>query len=85
MLRRCLESPTPFFGMIMPPKAGCPLVDYGTILEIRSVQMFPDGPKYGRNLGFHSISQIRKRLHGWLYGWKDRKVSIPPPTVIDSQ
>jgi Lon protease-like protein len=47
MLRRCLESPTPRFGMIMPPRAaptsGPPEGEYGTMLEIRGVQMLPDG------------------------------------------
>ncbi|KAJ3566308.1 hypothetical protein NP233_g7088 [Leucocoprinus birnbaumii] len=45
MLRRCLESPSPRFGMIMAPKpgAGSPQIQYGTMLEIRSVQMLPDG------------------------------------------
>ena len=47
MLRRCLESPTPQFGMIMPPRAtptGLPSDgEYGTMLDIRSVQMLPDG------------------------------------------
>ncbi|EKM80035.1 hypothetical protein AGABI1DRAFT_127711 [Agaricus bisporus var. burnettii JB137-S8] len=45
MLRRCLESQNPRFGMIMAPKpgAGSPQTDYGTMLEIRSVQMLPDG------------------------------------------
>jgi Lon protease-like protein len=40
MLRRCLESPEPRFGMIMPPGN---TTEYGTMLEIRSVQMLPDG------------------------------------------
>ena len=47
MLRRCLEFPTPQFGMIMPPRAaptGSPTEgEYGTMLEIRSVQALPDG------------------------------------------
>ncbi|KAG6851823.1 hypothetical protein H0H87_012101, partial [Tephrocybe sp. NHM501043] len=45
MLRRCLESPTPCFGMVMPPKppSTSGALDYGTMLQIRSVQMQPDG------------------------------------------
>lgn len=42
MLRRCLESPHPSFGMVMPPRPGAQ-IDYGTMLEIRSVQLLPDG------------------------------------------
>ncbi|RPD81062.1 hypothetical protein L226DRAFT_529510 [Lentinus tigrinus ALCF2SS1-7] len=52
MLRRCLESPNPCFGMIPPPRAAPSTSahgttstgnDYGTMLEIRNVQMLPDG------------------------------------------
>ncbi|KAF8195870.1 PUA-like domain-containing protein [Mycena galopus ATCC 62051] len=45
MLRRCLEQPVPSFGMIMPARqgAGQPQTDYGTMLEVRSVQMLADG------------------------------------------
>ncbi|KAI0335508.1 hypothetical protein GY45DRAFT_1240434 [Cubamyces sp. BRFM 1775] len=51
MLRRCLDSPHPCFGMIPPPRAapsassGVPSTgnDYGTMLAIRNVRMLPDG------------------------------------------
>ncbi|KAI0750836.1 PUA-like domain-containing protein [Daedaleopsis nitida] len=52
MLRRCLESPNPCFGMIPPPRAAPSTSangsmstgnDYGTMLQIRNVQTFPDG------------------------------------------
>ncbi|KAI0660940.1 PUA-like domain-containing protein, partial [Cubamyces menziesii] len=51
MLRRCLDSPHPCFGMIPPPRAapsastGVPSTgnDYGTMLAIRNVRMYPDG------------------------------------------
>ncbi|KAH9943399.1 PUA-like domain-containing protein [Epithele typhae] len=51
MLRRCLESENPCFGMIPPPRAAPTATangsstgnDYGTMLAIRQVQMFPDG------------------------------------------
>lgn len=52
MLRRCLDSPNPCFGMIPPPRAAPSAGahggtstgnDYGTMLEIRNVQMLPDG------------------------------------------
>ena len=46
MLRRCLESPTPRFGMVMPPKStstGATSMDFGTMLEIRSVKMLAEG------------------------------------------
>lgn len=43
MLRRCLQSPSPRFGMVMSPKPGAPNPDYGTLLDIQSVQSLPDG------------------------------------------
>lgn len=52
MLRRCLATPHPCFGMIPPPRpatpgsastAAAPGNDYGTMLQIRNVQMLPDG------------------------------------------
>ncbi|KIP10630.1 hypothetical protein PHLGIDRAFT_125485 [Phlebiopsis gigantea 11061_1 CR5-6] len=47
MLRRCLATPDPAFGMVPPPRqpgaSGGPGNDYGTMLRIRNVQMLPDG------------------------------------------
>ncbi|KAH9899827.1 hypothetical protein C8Q73DRAFT_787673 [Cubamyces lactineus] len=51
MLRRCLDSPHPCFGMIPPPRAAPSASagvsstgnDYGTMLAIRNVRMYPDG------------------------------------------
>ncbi|KAI0352914.1 hypothetical protein OH77DRAFT_1428031 [Trametes cingulata] len=51
MLRRCLDSPHPCFGMIPPPRTAPSASasgsstgnDYGTMLAIRNVQMLPDG------------------------------------------
>lgn len=42
MLRRCLESPHRSFGMVMSPRPGAQ-IDYGTMLEIKNIQMLPDG------------------------------------------
>ncbi|KAJ7771386.1 PUA-like domain-containing protein [Mycena maculata] len=49
MLRRCLEQPIPAFGMVMPARQAsgtgvqAAQTDYGTMLEVRSVQMLADG------------------------------------------
>ena len=47
MLRRCLATRDPAFGMVPPPRQqagnGAPGNDYGTMLRIRNVQMLPDG------------------------------------------
>nr|QIE48584.1 hypothetical protein [Trametes gibbosa] len=51
MLRRCMDSARPCFGMIPPPRAAPSASatgsstgnDYGTMLAIRNVRMLPDG------------------------------------------
>ncbi|KAH9853417.1 hypothetical protein C2E23DRAFT_821252 [Lenzites betulinus] len=51
MLRRCMDSAHPCFGMIPPPRAAPTASaagsstgnDYGTMLAIRNVRMLPDG------------------------------------------
>ncbi|KAG7096952.1 hypothetical protein E1B28_004349 [Marasmius oreades] len=43
MLRRCLALPRPSFGMIMSSSNTQGQVEYGTMLEIRSVQLLSDG------------------------------------------
>ncbi|KAF8897554.1 PUA-like domain-containing protein [Infundibulicybe gibba] len=75
MLRRCLEQPNPRFGMIMPPKAGAPSphVDYGTMLEIRSVQMLPDGRSMVETWGTHRFRILeRGTLDGYMVGRIER-------------
>ncbi len=76
MLRRCLESPTPRFGMIMSPKPGSPQTDYGTILEIRSVQMLPDGRSMVETWGTSRFRILeRGTLDGYMVGRIERCVS----------
>ncbi|KAF4619146.1 hypothetical protein D9613_005059 [Agrocybe pediades] len=75
MLRRCLESPNPRFGMIMPPKPGAPQMDYGTILEIRSVQMLPDGRSYVETIGSTRFRILeRGTLDGYMVARTERQV-----------
>ena len=75
MLRRCLESPTPRFGMIMSPKPGSPQTDYGTILEIRSVQMLPDGRSMVETWGTSRFRILeRGTLDGYMVGRIERCV-----------
>lgn len=76
MLRRCLEAPTPTFGMIMPPRAA-PVTglgvdagaDFGTMLEIRSVQMLQDGRSMVETRGTHRFRILeRGSLDGYMIG-----------------
>lgn len=79
MLRRCLESPKPAFGMIMPPRAAPSPNDpgngndYGTMLEIRSVQMLPDGRSIVETWGTHRFRILeRGALDGYMVGRIER-------------
>ncbi|KAH9482682.1 LON peptidase N-terminal domain and RING finger protein 3 [Psilocybe cubensis] len=71
MLRRCLESPRPSFGMVMPPKPGSPETNYGTMLEIRSVQMLADGRSMVETWG---VSRFRILERGTLDGYMVARV-----------
>jgi Lon protease-like protein len=80
MLRRCLEAPTPTFGMIMPPRAA-PVAglgvdagtEFGTMLEIRSVQMLPDGRSMVETWGTHRFRILeRGSLDGYMIGRVER-------------
>ncbi|KAF9646757.1 hypothetical protein BDM02DRAFT_3118151 [Thelephora ganbajun] len=68
MLRRCLESPTPRFGMVMPPRSTSASVgmDFGTMLEIRSVRMLHDGRSLVQTWG---VSRFRVLERGTLDGY----------------
>lgn len=69
MLRRCLESPNPRFGMVMSPKPGIPQTDYGTMLEIRRVQMLPDGRSMVETWGSTRFRILeRGTLDGYMVG-----------------
>ncbi|KAF9485335.1 LON-domain-containing protein, partial [Pholiota conissans] len=73
MLRRCLESPYPRFGMIMSPKPGAPQIDYGVMLEIRSVQMLPDGRSMVETWGSSRFRILeRGTLDGYTVGRVER-------------
>ncbi|KAF9221984.1 LON-domain-containing protein [Gyrodon lividus] len=80
MLRRCLERPSPTFGMIMPPRAA-PMSghgtnagsEFGTMLEIKSVQMFPDGRSMVETRGAHRFRILeRGSLDGYMIGRTER-------------
>ena len=76
MLRRCLEKPCPTFGMIMPPRAA-PIPghganagsEFGTMLEIRSVQMLADGRSMVETWGTHRFRILEQgSLDGYMIG-----------------
>ncbi|KAH8118293.1 hypothetical protein DFH11DRAFT_661815 [Phellopilus nigrolimitatus] len=79
MLRRCLESPTPCFGITMPPRTvGSVGNGYGTMLEIRSVQMLPDGRSMVETWGTHRFRILETgTLDGYMVGRVERVDDIP--------
>lgn len=79
MLRRCLDSENPCFGMIMPPRPGSNSnMDYGTMLEIRSVQMLNDGRSMVETWGSWRFRILeRGSLDGYMVGRIERIEDIP--------
>ena len=80
MIRRCIESSNPRFGMVLPARgtgaAGVQgVMDYGTMLEIQSVQMLPDGRSMVETVGTHRFKLLEKAgLDGYTVGRIERLV-----------
>ncbi|KAI0307335.1 PUA-like domain-containing protein [Multifurca ochricompacta] len=81
MLRRCLEKPNPSFGMIMPPSAAGGRSagnDFGTMLEIKSVRMLPDGRSMVETRGTYSFRIMeRGTMDGYMVGRIERIFDYP--------
>jgi Lon protease-like protein len=81
MLRRCLETPNPRFGMIMPPRSAGGGTDFGTLLDIRTVQMFPDGRSMVETWGVQRFRILeRGSLDGYMVGRIE--MCVPPVCVM---
>ncbi|CUA70206.1 LON peptidase N-terminal domain and RING finger protein C14F5,10c [Schizosaccharomyces pombe 972h-] [Rhizoctonia solani] len=81
MLRRCLASPTPRFGMVMPRQNANNTDgnDYGTMLEIKNVQMLSDGRSMVETYGTFRFRILeRGTLDGYLVGRIERIDDYPP-------
>ncbi|KAL7416671.1 hypothetical protein BDY24DRAFT_377855 [Mrakia frigida] len=82
MLRRCIESNSPRFGMVLPPREssiGSGAVEYGTMLEIRSVQMLNDGRSMIETVGSWRFKVLEKgTLDGYTVGRVERLDDISP-------
>lgn len=84
MLRRCVESGTPRFGMVMPARGtGNPnvagLMEYGTMLDIKSIQMLPDGRSMVETMGAYRFRLLEKgSLDGYTVGRVERIDDISP-------
>lgn len=78
MIRRCIESSSPRFGMLLPARntgsTGIQgVMEYGTMLEIQSVQMLPDGRSMVETIGAHRFKLVEKgNLDGYTVGRVER-------------
>ncbi|KAJ7908345.1 PUA-like domain-containing protein [Mycena leptocephala] len=90
MLRRCLEQDVPSFGMIMPARQGsgagvaAAQTDYGTMLEVRSVQMLADGRSMVETWSTYRFRILeRGTLDGYTVGRIERIDDVPdsPPSA----
>ncbi|KAJ7047355.1 PUA-like domain-containing protein [Mycena alexandri] len=84
MLRRCLEQDVPSFGMIMPARTGAgagvtaQTADYGTMLEVRSVQMLADGRSMVETWSTYRFRILeRGTLDGYTVGRIERIDDVP--------
>ncbi|KIO30188.1 hypothetical protein M407DRAFT_224917 [Tulasnella calospora MUT 4182] len=69
MLRRCLQTSDPAFGMLLPPRTNAlpGAEEYGTMLEIKSVQMLPDGRSMVETKGTYRFRIAEKgTLDGYM-------------------
>nr|XP_019046001.1 hypothetical protein I302_04741 [Kwoniella bestiolae CBS 10118]OCF24931.1 hypothetical protein I302_04741 [Kwoniella bestiolae CBS 10118] len=88
MIRRCIESTSPRFGMVLPARGtGSPqvqgLMEYGTMLEIQSVQMLPDGRSMVETVGTHRFKLLEKgNLDGYSVGRIERIDDVSPEEEI---
>lgn len=83
MIRRCLESGHPRFGMVMHsqdvsgPTPG--MSSYGTMLEIKTVQMLPDGRSMIETVGSSRFRVLETGgLDGYIVGRIEPVDDVPP-------
>lgn len=82
MIRRCIESSSPRFGMLLPGRTTGPAesqqsTEYGTMLEIQSVKMLPDGRSYVEAIGSHRFKLVETgSLDGYTVGRVERFVDL---------
>ncbi|ODO05317.1 hypothetical protein L198_02009 [Cryptococcus wingfieldii CBS 7118] len=84
MIRRCIEWGSPRFGMVLPARGTGPenlqgVMEYGTMLEIQSVQMLRDGRSIVETVGTHRFRILEKgSLDGYTVGRIERMDDISP-------
>jgi len=73
MIRRCMEVGTREFGMCCNADDGKTFSDYGTMLEIRDIQFFPDGRSIVDTMGGRRFKVIERNI---LDGYNTAKVEF---------
>ncbi|ORY06977.1 LON-domain-containing protein [Basidiobolus meristosporus CBS 931.73] len=85
MIRRCLESGQKRFGMMLPGRHGRPFMEYGTMLEIRSVETLPDGRSLVQTVGLYRFRVHEHSMQdGYYVGKVDRIDDIDCEEAYDS-
>ncbi|KAF7332226.1 hypothetical protein MKEN_00103600 [Mycena kentingensis (nom. inval.)] len=85
MLRRCLEQEVPSFGMILPARQGGTgsQPDFGTMLEIRSVQALADGRSMVETWSTYRFRILeRGTLDGYTVGRIERIDDVPDSPTL---
>jgi len=79
MIRRCLESRQRRFGMVLPDRNGQGYCDYGTMLEIRSIEFLPDGRSLIETIGSYRFRVIERGMRdGYHVGKIERIDDLDP-------
>ncbi|KAJ7068293.1 PUA-like domain-containing protein [Mycena amicta] len=82
MLRRCLEQEVPSFGMIMPSRNG-EQPSFGTMVEIRSVQMLSDGRSMVETWSTYRFRILeRGTLDGYTVGRIEQIEDVPDSPTL---
>ncbi|SNX86480.1 uncharacterized protein MEPE_05189 [Melanopsichium pennsylvanicum] len=88
MVRRCLESVNPRFGMVLPSRTNGGTEEYGTMLEIKSVQMLADGRSMLETVGSYRFKLLEKgSLDGYTVGRVERvdDISLEEEAELERQ
>jgi len=73
MIRRCMEVGTREFGMCCHVGNNQPFADFGTMLEVRDIQFFPDGRSIVDTMGGRRFKVIER---GVMDGYNTAKVEF---------
>lgn len=73
MIRRCMEVGTREFGMVCHVGNNQPFADFGTMLEVRDIQFFPDGRSIVDTMGGRRFKVLER---GVMDGYNTAKVEF---------